>query len=210
MDDHDDESRAIRWGRRRFRLAFTGVGVLAGALGAIIAVTGGGDALFREGDPPGWLRVLGWVIAAAGLIIEIVALVRLVRNGWYRRNRQSPLWAVRWVDRNAMIKRVRRGGPVTDQELPLLRRLAEGMRGQVSAIWIQVGLVIFFAGQAFTRFTWFWLGFATLMAALFAVAWWQMRRDARLADAFLRAHPAPASPPSGGIGPGAGSEASHH
>ncbi|MFF5173995.1 hypothetical protein ACFY3U_15305 [Micromonospora sp. NPDC000089] len=159
-----------------------------------VALARAGTTAF-EGDPPGWLRTIGWIVAASGLLLEIGGLVVLFRAN--RRNRDAPL-RVMSVERGRELARVvRRGGPASADDLPLLRYTAEQAVGQTRLAWSQAGITLLLAGQALLHFGWLWWAFAAPFTVLFCVAWWWLFRDARLADAFLRAHPAPApSPPA--------------
>jgi hypothetical protein len=198
--DHDGQRR-IRRGRLP---ALFHVLIVAVALGLGIAVlvlcvwldlTG---SPIWEREPPWWASVLGAVLTVAGLVVQIGAIVFFLREGRPWANRPSPLGLLSWSRQRETMRKVRRSGEVVAEELPLLRQTAQAMARQ--RWWIGV-----FAGQAAAQaglvvmqpedVSPARLAIGAVTVALFAVGVPLIGRDARRAEAFLRAHPAPEENP---------------
>ncbi|MBU8857398.1 MULTISPECIES: hypothetical protein [unclassified Micromonospora] len=185
----DDQENAIRRGRRRFLALALGAPLLGGVIGALFVgqVADEGWAAWSAGQPPEWARITGLVLSVVGVLVELGALVWAARRGRLRSNRRSPLWAMSMRKRSRLVKQVRRGEPAPDADLPTLTVVARQM---VDGGWwavLAAGLVVFNLGQALARFT---SGVALavfgLAAALFALTGWQVHRNARRAEEFLR------------------------
>lgn len=73
--------------------------------------------------------------------------------------------------------------------MPFLRHTATQLVGQRWLIPMFAGLVIMYVGQALLQWSRLGLAFLIVFAPLFAVAVVQTIRDARRAEAFLRAYP---------------------
>ncbi|PTA43298.1 hypothetical protein [Micromonospora sp. RP3T] len=185
------ERREIRRGRRRFFWSMLGVPLLGGVLGVLIArqVNDGNLPSWPQGRTPEWAATAGFVVTALGLLVEVGALVWAARRGRLRSRRQSPLWAMGMRERSRLVKQVRRGD--VDADPSTLTMVARQM---VDGGWwatLAVGLVVVNLGQALARFASpVALVVFGLVAALFALAGWQVHRDARRAATYLRHHPA--------------------
>jgi protein-S-isoprenylcysteine O-methyltransferase Ste14 len=190
-----DERRRIQRARRRFLLV---VMVTAGAVAAVavaaFAWLGGYESDVWDGEPPWWAAVLGVTLAVVGLIVQIGALVWVVRSGRYRANRDSRLWGLSLSHRRKLVRQVRRGGDAPE-DLPLLRHTAEQMAGQRWFIALIGGLALMNSGSALMLWSWAWLAFSTAIVSMVAIALALTLRDARRGEAFLRAHPAPGRDP---------------
>ena len=183
-----DEQRRIRRGRLRHLLVVLGIAVALGVLlGGSVAL--GWLDMSSNREPPRWAHVLGLVLVAAGTIVVLCLLVLTFRSGRYRASRQSPLWSLSRSDRREVTQRVRRGGPVSEEDLPLLRHTATQLVGQRWLIPWFAGFVIMYLGQALLQWSRLWLAFLIVFGPLATVAVVQTIRDARRAEAFLRAHP---------------------
>ncbi|MGR6322470.1 hypothetical protein Q2K19_13260 [Micromonospora soli] len=193
MDGRNEGLRhRIRRGRRRFLLGVFGTLLLFAALSLLVGLLATSDAstvVFRDGQPPAWAETTGIVLAILGLLVEVVALVWAVRSGRYRAGRKSALWAVSWRRRRELSRQVRRDVVRTEAELPLLRHTGRQMAGQRWLVVLFAGLVTMQLGQALIRYTPASLMLFVAPAVLFVLAAWQLLRDARRGDAFLRAHP---------------------
>jgi protein-S-isoprenylcysteine O-methyltransferase Ste14 len=186
-----EEQHQIRRGRRWFRALVVavalGVGIAAVVLVSLFGTT---SSSAWEGEPPGWARVLGAVLAFVGLVVEISALIYAFRTGRYRASRDSRLWGLSLSHRQKLMRQVRRGGDAPE-DLPLLRHTAEQMAGQRWLIAFIGGLALMNAGSALMHWSWAWLAFSTGIVSMVAVALALTLRDARRGEAFLRAHPEP-------------------
>ncbi|MFI5835368.1 hypothetical protein ACIA5A_17005 [Micromonospora sp. NPDC051300] len=196
--DGTGERQEIRRGRRRFRL------LLAGTIGAFTLVSilvgwlaeGFPASWLERGNPPGWLEVTGRILAVSGLVLMIVTLIRMVRGGGYRADQKSPLWAVSARRRRALARGVRRDMVASPDDLPWLRATAAQMVRQRWVVASTGGLLTMNLGQALLSLAPIWLALMGIMAVMFGIVCWQVPRDARRAEAFLRHHPAepPAAP----------------
>jgi hypothetical protein len=196
--DHD-EQRRIRRGWRLLRvlvLAVTlGLGIAVLVLGVWLDLTG---SPVWEREPPWWASALGAVLAVAGLVVQIAAIVCVFRTGHHWGSRPSPLRGLSWSRQREVMRKMRRGDEVAEEELPLLRHTAVVMASQ--RWWIVV-----FAGQIATQVgltamnpddvSRVRLAFVVVLAALLAIGAALIGRDARRAEEFLRAHPAPGEEP---------------
>ena len=197
------EQRRIRRGRRRFVLLVAGSGFLGGAVAAVFGVLlADADRPVMKGDPPGWAAVLGGILAVGVLLVEIVVLVRLVRSGWYRQNRESRLWGVSPKRRRQLLRQVRRGEPAPGEDLSLLRHTARQLVNQRRAMPLYVCLPVLAVAQALANFSLFWLALAVLLIGLSAGGLVLMLRDVRRAEAFLRAYPDGVAGSAGGTAGG--------
>ncbi|WP_140158128.1 hypothetical protein [Micromonospora sp. NBS 11-29] len=164
-------------------------GVLGFLLARQLAVRDGSSRW--EARAPEVAQFVGVVVVVLGALIEVGAIVWAVRWGRIRAGRESPMWALGMRKRSRLVKRVRRGDIGSDDDLPTLTVVARQM---VAGGWwavLAAGLVLVNLGQALIRVT--SIGFVVLfglVAALFALAAWQVHRDARRAATFLRQHPA--------------------
>ncbi|GAB3075111.1 hypothetical protein [Micromonospora schwarzwaldensis] len=183
------EQRAIRRGRRQFLWLMLGVPLLGGVLGVLIArqVNGGNLPSWPQGRTPEWASITGIALTVLGLLVEVGALVWAARRGRLRSRRQSPLWAMGMRERSRLVRQVRRGD--TDADPSTLTVVARQM---VDGGWwatLAAGLVMVNLGQALARFASpVALAVFGLVAALFALAGWQVHRDARRAATYLRHH----------------------
>jgi MFS family permease len=190
-----DEQRRIRRGRRLLRVlvvaVMLGLGIAVLVLGVWLDLTG---SPIWEREPPWWVSILGAVVAVAGLVVQIAAIVFVVRASRRWANRPSSLRVLSWSRQRELMRKVRRGGEVDEEELPLLRDAAHVMASQ--RWWIaafagqtasQVGLIAMNPDDvARVR-----LVFVVVMVALLAVGGALIGRDARRVEAFLRTNPAP-------------------
>lgn len=184
-----DEQRRIRRGRRRYLFLVLGTAVAFGALLGACAGLGWYDLTWQR-EPPRWADLLGLVLEAVGFVVEIVAVVYAIRTGRYRANRDSRLRSRSWSARRDVMRRVRRGGEVAEEELPLLRHTAQQLARHRWLIGMLAGLAIVYAGQALLHWSPLSLALFIVFAPLCAVGGALTLRDARRAEEFLRAHPA--------------------
>ncbi|WP_146765388.1 hypothetical protein [Micromonospora saelicesensis] len=175
--------------RRRLMLVVL-LSVLAAAV-IVGAVVVGRDTGILDGDPPAWASTLGGVLQLAGLALTIATIVWLVRSGRFRADRGSSLRRLSPLDIRSLQQQVRRGAPQDDADFGLLRATAQMMINQSWYSLMLVGFVITSFGQALLKFTPLFAGLFAALAALGVGAVAFAFRDARLAKAFLRAHPAP-------------------
>ncbi|MFI7078195.1 hypothetical protein ACIBO1_12990 [Micromonospora sp. NPDC049903] len=188
QDDRIIESQARR-GRRRFLLVMVAVIVLGALVGGGIAATGffDGSATFWGGEAPGWATVVGAVLSLGGVAVAVAGFWWLTRNGYYRRNAGSRLWAESWSRRRNLVRQVRGNTLPRDEDRPLLPQVAEQMIDGLGFLLPLSGLALMQVGQAFFQ----WAPGFVLLAAIFVgtltaagVSAWRSARDAK---AFLAA-----------------------
>ncbi|GAB3075116.1 hypothetical protein GCM10027186_33860 [Micromonospora schwarzwaldensis] len=196
--DGTGQGREIRRGRRRVRLLVVGV-VLAFALVSFLVgllAEGFAATWLERGDPPAWLEVTGGILAVLGLAVEVVALIRMFRGSSHRAGQESPLWAVSWRRRRELARAVRRNVVASPEDLPWLRTTAAQIVRQRRLLPLFGGLLTMNLGQALLSLAPIWLALIGITGVMFGIACWWILRDARRAEAFLRAHPAdPATEP---------------
>ncbi|WP_176730771.1 hypothetical protein [Micromonospora mirobrigensis] len=186
----DVERDRITRGRRRFRLLAVGAVVVLAIAGFVIgAITGGDELPSWRGNPPGWAENAGLALVGLGLLGEAGWFVYGYRSGRFKANRESRIWAVSWSRRRELAKQVRRDEPAAGEDPAVLRNVAEQMAGGRWLLGLYACMMLFFAGQALSRYSWFWTVLLLVMAALFVVAAVSIFRDARRAEAFLRHRP---------------------
>ena len=140
-------------------------------------------------DAPLWQVVVGFWLAALGVVISLVAVVRTPRAARRRRGRSTPLFAVTPVPREELLAQVRGRGPVDPARTGLARRLAEDLVRQRFSVWNSCGLTALWVGQAVAIPAWWRVCAAVAFAVLTAATAVPIQRDARGARAFLAAHP---------------------
>ncbi|MET9303165.1 hypothetical protein ABZX66_27975 [Micromonospora aurantiaca] len=190
--DGGRERHEIRRGRRRFRLLLVGVALVFALVSLLVGLMAGGafpSSWLERGDPPTWMTVTGGVLTVLGLVLEIVALVRMIRSGTYRADRESRLWAVSISRRRELARAVRRGVVDSPSDLPWLRTTAAQMIRQRRFVPMIGGLVTMNLGQILLSLTPMWFVLFGVTGAMFAFACGQILRDAPRAEAFLREHP---------------------
>ncbi|RKN38891.1 hypothetical protein [Micromonospora endolithica] len=170
-------------------MAVIAVGLLGGFVAGLLNLFDTDSSLF-EGDPPGWARIVGLVLLAVGLVVVFGGFVWLLRSGRYKRNAQSPLWALSWSRRWSLGRQVKGKAPVRDEDRPLLREVAEQMAGQRAHFVPFAGLIVTQFGQAFLQWAPFWSVMAAVLGIVGVLGLVATRRDERLAREFLRRHPA--------------------
>ncbi|MCG5448336.1 MULTISPECIES: hypothetical protein [Micromonospora] len=161
---------------------------MAGAL-AVGVVIGGQDTGIFDGEAPRWASDLGRVLVFLGVIVEVAALVWVVRTGRYRAARQSPLLTLSWSHRRRLTRQVRRGTPETDEDPALLVETARQFAGQRWFVVLAAGLAMTSVGQAFVGFAPFFAVIGGLLLVIWAVLIVSVFRNAHRGEAFLRDHP---------------------
>ncbi|WP_431942721.1 hypothetical protein [Micromonospora marina] len=199
--DGDSERQEIKRGRRRVRLLLVGTVltfVLASLLVGLMADGAFPGSWLERGDPPGWLEVTGLVLMVLGAVLEIGALVWMVRSGSYRADRESRLWAVSFRRRRDLARAVRRGVVDSADDLQWLRATAAQMVRQRRLVPLFGGLMTMNLGQLLLSLAPIWFVLFGVTGVGFALACWQILRDAPRAEAFLREHPAVTAPTGSG------------
>ncbi|MET7373025.1 hypothetical protein [Micromonospora arida] len=174
---------------RRRLLLVVPLSALAAAV-IVGAVVVGRDTGILDGDPPAWANTLGGVLQLAGFALTIATIVWLVRSGRFRADRESSLRRLSPSDSRSLQQQVRRGAPQDGADFGLLRSTARMMINQRWYSLMLVGFVTTSFGQALLKFTPLFTGLFAVLAALGVGAVAFSFRDARLAKAFLCAHPA--------------------
>lgn len=199
--DGDSERQEIKRGRRRFRLLLVGTVltfVLASLLVGLMAEGAFPSSWLERGHPPGWLEVTGLVLVVLGAVLEIGALVSMVRSGSYRAGRESRLWAVSFRRRQDLVRAVRRGVVDSADDLPWLRHTAAQMSRQRRLVPLFGGLVTMNLGHLLLSLAPIWFVLLGVAGVAFGLACGQILRDALRAEAFLREHPAVTAPTGSG------------
>ncbi|WP_433535990.1 hypothetical protein ACQPZK_29380 [Micromonospora sp. CA-249363] len=188
MDESVTRSnRAGRKPRHRIRWLLL-LGGLCGALTVGVALGSENTGVF-DGDPPSWATNLGGFLLLAGLVIEIVTIVWLVRRGGSRADRTSTLWRLSWSRRWTLSRQVRRDDPAPGEDVVLLGETARAMIEQRRSSMILIGVMIMSVGQAFLTFAPFFTVTFALLALLAIWLYVFAILAARRAEVFLRTHP---------------------
>ncbi|WP_146763262.1 hypothetical protein [Micromonospora noduli] len=161
---------------------------VVGALAVGVAMGGQNTGIF-DGDPPRWASNLGRVLLILGVIVEVAAVVWVVRTGRYRASRQSPLLALSWSRRRRLARQVRRGTPEADEDAAFLVETARQFVEQRWFVVLVAGLAMTSVGQAFLGFAPFFAMIGGLLLVIWAVLTVSVLRNARRGEAFLRDHP---------------------
>ncbi|WP_435205330.1 hypothetical protein [Micromonospora sp. bgisy143] len=161
---------------------------LCGALTVGVALGSENTGVF-DGDPPSWATNLGGSLLLAGLVIEIVTLVWLVRRRGSRADRTSTLRRLSWSRRWDLSRQVRRDDPVPDEDVVLLGDTARAMIEQRRSSTILVGVMIMSVGQAFLSFASFFTVAFALLASLAIWLYVFTIHGSRRVEVFLRTHP---------------------
>ncbi|WP_431877200.1 hypothetical protein [Micromonospora marina] len=199
--EEDRERREIRRGRRRVRLLLVGTVLVLTLVSLLSALMTDGTfpgSWLERGDPPGWLEVTGLVLVVLGAVLEIGALVSMVRSGSYRADRESRLWAVSFRRRRDLARAVRRGVVDSADDLQWLRATAAQMVRQRRFVPLFGGLLTMNFGQLLLSLAPIWFVLLGVAGVAFGLACGQILRDAPRAEAFLREHPAVTAPTGSG------------
>ena len=189
-DGQDAGELAARRLHRYRVLVFALLAVLVLVAVAVVVV-----ALHRDGPPrpraavPEWRQVLGLAVSVVGLLIGVVAVVRLLRGGGWRASLASPLRALDRSQRRLLLRQVRGTAPVEPARLPLTRELARQLERQRWVVVIVAGNGLNSAGQALSGGRSSQVGLAAAFAVLLAVGAPLAARDVRRARVFLARHP---------------------
>lgn len=184
---------AEAWMRRsrRFQwLVIVAVLLVSIALAAVLVVVFHGRLGPLQVDVPTWQVVVGFVVAAAGLTLQISGVVAM-----WRRNRRldawhSPLMVLTHKQRKYLLDQVRGRRPVEPARLPLARLLAEQRLSQRTALVSGLGLAVGFVGLWVANPTWWRAGLAIVYALFLAVAGPLALNQMRPVKRFLAEHPA--------------------
>jgi Flp pilus assembly protein TadB len=180
------EQRLRRW--RHYWVLFLVALVL---LVVVIIVLFRGTFEAHPPNVPTWQAVIGFVIAGAGLVLQIFGVVTLWRANRSQRAWRSPLAVLTRAQRKELLTRVRGLQPVEPARLPLARYLAEQRWSQRSAMLSNSGLGIAWVGLWIASPTWWRAVMTVAYGLLLVVAWPFTQREARRARRFLDEHPLP-------------------
>ena len=181
--------RLRRWRRQRVLLVAALI-LLTSALAVVLVVVVGAPSAHSE-DVPTWQTATGFVLAGAGLLLQIAGLVGIVRTGRRLRAWNSPVAVLSRGRRKELLAQVRGRRPVEPERIPLARLLAEQLLSQRTLLVANTGLGISFVGQWIASPT-TWRAVATAaLGLLLAAGWVVAQRDARRARRFLEEHSSP-------------------
>ena len=189
-------AEAQRRGRRlrnRLLLIVLGAFVLSIALGFLVAlIFGSHHHQHRSADSTSWLHVAGLVASSCGLIVEIVALVKMVRSRQRGSAWRSPMLVLTRRQRRSLVQQIRGKRPVDPARLALTRYVAERWEGQSPQIFLVfVGAAMIGVGNVLITPNGFHYGLAVYLAVLLVLMFVLWERQRRQARRFLEEHPAP-------------------
>jgi pilus assembly protein TadC len=179
--------RLQRWRRLRVLLLASAL-LVSAAVGVVLFVLFSGPPAHTE-EAPTWQAVVGFVIAAAGLVLQgfgVAALWWVNRRvrGW-----RSPLSVLTRAQRKELLAQVRAQRPVEPSRVPMARLLAEQLVGQRALMASNLGLGICYVGLWIASPALWRAVIAGLYGLLLVLGWPFIERDARRALRFLDAHP---------------------
>ena len=183
------EQRLRRWRRHRV-VALAALLLVSAAVGVILAVLVGGVASDAS-EAPAWPQVTGFVIAAAGLALQLSGVVAAVRGNRRLRVWRSPVAVLTRAQRKQLVAQVRGRRPVDPDRLPLARLLAEQLVAQRNGMLANLGLEVAFVGLWMATPSTGRAVIAVGYGLLLAVLWPFLQRDTRAARRFLATHPTP-------------------
>jgi hypothetical protein len=187
--DPDDPlvRRRIR-SRRRARLWALAAALLfvAAIAVAVAAIVGSAP---QPGESPTWARVASAVLTLLALAVVIATVVRAIRGGLFKASRRSPLRLLSWAQRRRALRQIRGRAPLSEQDRPLVRRVAEQLSAQRPVLGLPVALILMQVGLALLRFPGPWALASLVLAVLLGLAAVLMLRDIRSAEAFLHRDP---------------------
>lgn len=192
------ESARRRLRRRQTKVwsIVVGAGVLAVAAGALAAVLVSHHAEWdTDLTVPLWRAVVGYSVAVCGVIVEVVAVVRLVRAGVVSSARSAPISVLTRRQQRQLRKQVRGQLPPVPAELALARDLSTRLARQRPLVLLFVGLAGIQAGQALTNPSRLLVTLASGQVLLCTICLPLMQRDINRAELFLRRHPDPGTGP---------------
>ncbi|GII25630.1 hypothetical protein [Planosporangium mesophilum] len=185
----DDPAVRRRIRQRRRRRVWLAVAVVVlGAVGGFVFGLVSGPPHRQATEPPQWAGTLGTSLLLLGLAFEAVGLVYGFRSGQIQRGWKSPVRAFPFRQRRRMVKQVRGKLPVAAEELPLLRLVAEGLRGQRWLIFLIAALMVIMVGSALSRYSPGWFILAAVYVVAMSAGIVSYLRVARAAERFLREH----------------------
>jgi hypothetical protein len=186
--DPDDPlvRRRIR-SRRRARLWALAAALLVAAIAVVVAATAGSAP--QPGESPTWARVASAVLTLLALAVVVATVVRAIRGGLFRASRRSPLRLLSWAQRRRALRQIRGRAPLSEQDRPLVRRVAEQLSVQRPVLGLPVALILMQVGLALLRFPGPWAVASLVLVVLLGLAAVLMLRDIRSAEAFLRRDP---------------------
>jgi MFS family permease len=168
-------------------LLVVGVSAVGGALvGGVVVVLASGS---EPAEVPTWLSLVGFAVAAGGLGVAGVAVVRQWRAVRRRGAWRSPLFALTPRQRKQLLAQVRGTAPVDPARIPLAREVAAGLLEQRHVVPLITGLLVMWLGLLVASPAWWRVPAAVVLAGTAAFAVPAVRRDERRARAFLAAHP---------------------
>ncbi len=151
-------------------------------------VAAGMDLPASGGEVPQWRGDLGLALSAAGVLLAIFGLVRMIRSGAFTARSREQAWPTSSRQRRQVARQIRRAETVPVDALAVARTLAQEMVRQHSAAPLYVGIVLNMVGTSL-QLSVAWLGVLLLpAAALLVVAVVMASRDATLARRWLEGH----------------------
>ena len=133
------------------------------------------------------LEVAGLVVMTAAVLVQITALVLLVRA--MRGHWVSPLVALTRRQNLELRAYVRGQTPAPTERVPLARHLAESTLRQRPLVFVIGGAVLLWTGITVMTPSWWRLAITLAILIAFGAAWRWVRREERLARRFLAEHP---------------------
>ncbi len=131
------------------------------------------------------VQIVGWVLAAAGILAAVSGLVWMIRAGQFKLAWKSPLVNLSRRDRKQLISLIRRGEVAPPGREDLARYLATQMHHQYPWLLLFAGVVMIDSGNALINGDAFLLWSLPILLALFVVAVAAIIRDVHRAGRWL-------------------------
>lgn len=175
--------------RRTIWLTILGIGLVSGAIGAVVGglAASSGDFL-GVSEPATWQWVVGLALFGTGLIGCIAALVSLIRAGQWGSPWRAPTAVLTRQQRKHLLRQVRGQRPVDPAHLALTLDLARRLVLQRRTALLMGSLLLLWAGQVIVVPDVLRLGLLGFLVVIVAVAVPQLLRDAGRAQRFLDQH----------------------
>jgi hypothetical protein len=185
----ESAGQRLRRGRRRTVFLVASILLVSTAVAAALVVLFRGSVEARPPHVPTWQVVLGFVIAGAGLLLQLCGLVVAWRTNSRLRAWRSPLLVLTRSQQKELLAQVRGRQPIEPARVPLARLRAEHLLNQRTLLVSWCGLEISWVGLWIAEQT-VWRAVMTVgYGLLLLVGWSVQQRDVRRAQRFLDEHP---------------------
>lgn len=184
----ESADQRLRRGRRRTAFLVASILLVSTAVAAALVLLFRGSVEARP-HVPTWQVVLGFVIAGAGLVLQLCGLVVAWRTNSRLRAWRSPLLVLTRSQQKELLAQVRGRQPIEPTRVPLARLRAEHLLNQRTLLVSWCGLEISWVGLWIAEQTVWRAVMAVGYGLLLGVSWLVQQRDVRGARRFLDEHP---------------------